>query len=76
MGFRAHVSLTCHTCKRRHVAGGPKTGGSWAEAERVGWAYLVRSTLGDAIWLCPTCARKHAGTKLPVDAPRKRRKQP
>jgi len=66
MGFTNHVTLTCHTCKRRHVNGGPKKGGSRDEAKRVGWVWMVRSTLGQMIWLCPTCARKHAATELPL----------
>jgi len=75
MGFTRHITLTCHTCKRRHVSGGPKITGSWDEAKRVGWVYMIRSTLGEYIWLCPTCARKHASTKLPLSGPRQRRKQ-
>jgi hypothetical protein len=35
---------------------------------------MIRSTLGEWIWLCPTCARKHADTKLPLAGPRKKRK--
>jgi len=64
MGFASHVVLKCHTCKRRHVNGGPKRGGSWDEAKRLGWVLMVKSTLGNFIWLCPTCSRKHASTKL------------
>jgi hypothetical protein len=66
MGFRNHVVLKCHTCKRQHVSGGPKKGGSWEEAKRLGWIFMVKSTLGKFIWLCPTCGRKHALTKLPL----------
>jgi hypothetical protein len=74
MGFRRNTNLGCHTCKRRYVGKGHKRGGSWDEAERLGWTLMIRSTLGDWIWLCPTCARKHAATKLPLDAPRKKRR--
>jgi hypothetical protein len=73
MGFSKHIRLTCHTCKRRHVSGGPKKGGSWDEARQVGWVLMVRSTLGEFIWLCPTCARKHASTNLPLGGPRKKK---
>jgi hypothetical protein len=66
MGFHKHVVLKCHTCKRRHVSGGPKKGGSWDEAKRLGWVFMVKSALGKFIWLCPTCGRKHASTKLPL----------
>jgi hypothetical protein len=65
MGFTKGFVQKCHTCKRRHVCGGPKKGGSWEEAEGLGWVFMVNSTLGQFIWLCPTCARKHASTKLP-----------
>jgi hypothetical protein len=68
------TTLGCHTCKRRFVGRGHKRGGSWDEAKRAGWVLMVRSTLGEFIRLCPTCARKHASTKLRLDAPRKRRK--
>lgn len=74
MGFTRHTNLVCHTCKRRFVGRGHKRGGSWDEPHRAGWVLMVRSTLGAFIWLCPTCARKHASTKLPLDAPRKTRK--
>jgi hypothetical protein len=74
MGFRRNTNLGCHTCKRRYVGKGHKRGGSWDEAECLGWTLMIRSTLGDWIWLCPTCARKHAATKLPLDAPRKKRR--
>jgi hypothetical protein len=74
MGFKKHVHLTCHTCKRRHVNGGPKKGGSWDEARRVGWVLMVWSTLGQFVWLCPTCACKHASTKLPLEPPRGKRR--
>ena len=70
MGFHNHVVLKCHTCKRRHVNGGSQKGGSWDEAKRGGWVLMVRSTPGEFIWLCPTCARKHASTKLPLGGPR------
>jgi hypothetical protein len=33
--------------------------GSWDEAERAGWHFVVRSRLGTFLWLCPTCRRKH-----------------
>jgi hypothetical protein len=72
MGFTKHVVLKCHTCKRRQVSGGPKKGGSWTEAERLGWVFMVKSTLGQSIWLCPTCARKHASTKLPLGQQRRK----
>jgi hypothetical protein len=52
--------------QRRHVSGGPKKGVSWKEAKRLGWVFLVKSTLGTMIWLCPTCGRKHAATRLPI----------
>lgn len=66
MGFHRHVVRKCHTCKRRHVSGGTRKGGSWEEAKQQGWVFMVKSTLGDFIWLCPTCGRKHAATKLPL----------
>jgi len=74
MGFSRNTNLGCHTCKRRFVGRGHKRGGSWDEASRAGWVLMIRSTLGEWIWLCPTYARKHADTKLPLDAPRKKRK--
>ncbi len=73
MGFTRNMNVGCHTCKRRFVGRGHKRGGSWDEATQLGWMYMCRSTLGDKIWLCPTCARKHAATELPINAPRKRR---
>jgi hypothetical protein len=72
VGFHKHLVLNCHTCKRRRISGGPKKGGSYREAERVGWVMMVRSTLGDFIWLCPNCAHKHASTELPVSGPPKK----
>ena len=69
MGFTKHITLGCHTCKRRHVSGGPKRSGSWDEAKCVGWELMVRSTLGQFIWLCPTCALEHASTKVPLGGP-------
>ena len=73
MGFRQNVKLGCHTCKRRYVGKGHKRGGSWEEPKRTGWTLMIQSTLGNWIWLCPTCARKHAATKLPLGGPRKKR---
>ena len=55
MGFTKHTSLTRHTCKRRQVWGGSKKTGSYDEAKRVGWVLMVRSTLGEFIWLWPAC---------------------
>jgi hypothetical protein len=72
MGFHIHVVIKCHTCKRRHASGGPKKGGSYDEARQAGWVLTVRSTLGEFIWLCPTCACKHASTELPLGEPRKK----
>jgi hypothetical protein len=65
MGHRRHIIHKCHTCKRRRTSGGVKKGGSWDRAERAGWVFLVWSTLGKFIWLCPACARKHEYSKLP-----------
>lgn len=65
MGFHNHVVLKCHTCKRRHVSGATKKGGSWEKAERTGWVFLVNSKHGRFIWLCPACARKHAAPESP-----------
>jgi len=73
MGFSRNTNLGCHTCKRRFVGRGHKRGGSWGEAERAGWVLMIRSTLGKWIWLCRTCARKHAHAELPVGALRNRR---
>jgi hypothetical protein len=73
MDFTKHVVLRCHTCKRRHVSGDRKKGGSWDEAKRLGWVFQVKSTLAEYIWLCPTCARKHASTALPLGRARKKR---
>ena len=64
MGFTRHMTAGCHTCKRRYVCKGHKSGGSWDEAQRLGWVWLLNSTLGRNIRFCPTCARKHASTKL------------
>jgi hypothetical protein len=74
MGFTRHTTPGCHTRKRRFVGRGHKRGGSWDEAKRLGWVLMVRSTLGQWIWLCPTCARKHASEELPLGGPRKKRK--
>jgi hypothetical protein len=74
MGFTRHRTLKCHTCKRRHASGGAKKTGSLDQATRVGWVLMVRSTLGASIWLCPSCARKHASTKLPIGPTQKKRK--
>ncbi len=74
MGWSRNKNLGCHACKRRFVGRGHKRGGSWDEAKQAGWVLMVRSTLGEFIWLCPTCARKHGDTELPLDAPKKKRK--
>lgn len=74
MGWSQNTKLGCHTCKRRFVGRGHKRGGSWDEAKEAGWTLMIRSTLGNWIWLCPTCACKHADTKLPLDPRRKKRK--
>jgi hypothetical protein len=66
MGFRNHLVLKCHTCKRRHVSDGPKKGGSYDEAKKKGWILVVQRKLGEYVWLCPTSGRKHASTKLPL----------
>ena len=63
MGFSRNTNLGCHTCKRRFVGRGHKRGGSWDEAKQAGWVQMIRSTLGEWIWLCPTYARKHADTR-------------
>lgn len=74
MGFSQNMNVGCHTCKRRFVGGGHKRGGSWDAAKKAGWVLMIRSTLGEWIWLCPTCARKHATTEVSLDAPRKKRR--
>jgi hypothetical protein len=74
MGFSRNTSLGCHTCKRRSVGRGHKRGGSWDDGNQAGWVLMIRSTLGEWIWLCPTWARKHADTKLPLGGPRKKPK--
>ena len=61
MGITSRIKLGCHTCKRRHVSG------SYSEAKRVGWVMMLRSKLGNYIWLCPTCAKKHKSTELPYE---------
>jgi hypothetical protein len=74
MGWSRNTNTGCHTCKRRFVGRGHKRGGSYVEPMAAGWVLMIRSTLGDWIWLCPTCARKYADTRLPLDSPRKKRK--
>jgi hypothetical protein len=59
MGFHLHRIHKCHTCKRRRAAKGPKKGGSFDDAKKAGWVFVVASRLGSGIWLCPACRRKH-----------------
>jgi hypothetical protein len=63
MGYRTHLVCKCHTCKRRLAVGGAKQTGRYDEAKKRGWVFLASSKLGNLIWLCPACARKH----LPAD---------
>jgi hypothetical protein len=49
MGWSRNTNLGCHTCKRRFVGRGHKRGGSMSEAREAGWAWMVRSTLGERI---------------------------
>ena len=58
MGFRRHLTVTCHTCGARRALGGSKKGGSYEEAERSGWRLVITSA-GQYVWLCPPCVRKH-----------------
>jgi hypothetical protein len=59
MGFHRHHIVKCHTCTRRLACGGSRSLGSWDEAKRAGWKFVVQNRLGMFLWLCPTCRRKH-----------------
>jgi hypothetical protein len=55
MGFKNHITLKCHTCKRRDAAGGTKKSGSW---EKDGWKIVKLAKSGHYVLLCPTCVRR------------------
>jgi hypothetical protein len=59
MGFKRHITLKCHTCKRRDAVGGTKKSGSW---RKDGWKMVRLENSGHYVLLCPTCARRKEGS--------------